>query len=136
MTNYLRVDTVNRQLVMDKAFAKNASIVGSREYEMLQQARNDYKDFTVIKRTIKKNPNKESYKGLTYDYMEDYIRTHEDAENVKEMLNEFREMRLISQCHSKAFRYPIIKKWFLEQYPEIEEYGMNYNKISAFTKSA
>lgn len=136
MTNYLRVDTVNRQLVMDKAFAKNASIVGSREYEMLQQARNDYKDFTVIKRTIKKNPNKESYKGLTYDYMEDYIRTHENAENVKEMLNEFREMRLISQCHSKAFRYPIIKKWFLEQYPEIEEYGMNYNKISAFTKSA
>ena len=35
MTNYLRVDAVNRQLVMDKTFAKNAQIVGSAEYDML-----------------------------------------------------------------------------------------------------
>lgn len=33
MTNYLRVDAVNRQLVMDKTFAKNAQIVGSAEYD-------------------------------------------------------------------------------------------------------
>lgn len=42
MTNYLRVDAVNRQLVMDKTFAKNAQIVGSAEYDMLQRARSDY----------------------------------------------------------------------------------------------
>lgn len=35
MTNYLRVDAVNRQLVMDKTFAKNAQIVGSAEYDSL-----------------------------------------------------------------------------------------------------
>ena len=104
MTNYLRVDAVNRQLVMDKTFAKNAQIVGSAEYDMLQRARSDYATYSVVTRQIKRNLNKESYRGLTYQYME--------------------EMRLISQCHSKAFRYPTIKKWFLERYPEVRNFGV------------
>ena len=66
MTNFLRVDAVNRQLVMDKAFAKNAKIVGSAEYNMLQRARSDYDGYSVVTRRIKRNPNKESYKGLSY----------------------------------------------------------------------
>ena len=33
-------------------------------------------------------------------------------------------MRLISECHGKAFRYPVIKQWFLNQYPEIAKFGM------------
>ena len=66
MTNYLRVDAVNRQLVMDKTFAKNAQIVGSAEYDMLQRARSDYATYSVVTRQIKRNLNKESYRGLTY----------------------------------------------------------------------
>lgn len=61
MTNYLRVDAVNRQLVMDKTFAKNAQIVGSAEYDMLQRARSDYATYSVVTRQIKRNLNKESY---------------------------------------------------------------------------
>ena len=64
------------------------------------------------------------YHGLTYEFMEDYIMTHGDAETVKKNYNEFCEMRLISQCHSKSFRYPVIKQWFLNQYPEIVRFGM------------
>ena len=33
-------------------------------------------------------------------------------------------MKLISQCHSKGFRYPVIKSWFLERFPEIKEFGV------------
>jgi len=61
---------------------------------------------------------------LTYQYMVDYIMTHEDCETAKAVLDEFEEMQLISQCHSKAFRYPTIKKWFLERYPEVRNFGV------------
>ena len=113
MTNYLRVDAVNRQLVMDKTFAKNAQIVGSAEYDMLQRARSDYATYSVVTRQIKRNLNKESYRGLTYQYMEDYIAAHEDYETAKAVLDELEEMRLISQygqsclccLSSKSFLY-------------------------------
>ena len=37
---------------------------------------------------------------------------------------EFEELKLISKCHRKGLRYPTIKKWFLETYPEIIEFGI------------
>ena len=123
MINFLRVDRPSRQLVMDRTFAKNSSIVGSREYTMLQMAKADYPDFTERVRTIKRNPNKKTYAGLTYEYMEDYICTHEPEDAVHAVLDEFYEMRLISECHSKTFQYPVIKRWFLNRYPEIANYA-------------
>ena len=57
--------------------------------------------------------------------MENYITTHEDGENRILVLKEFAEMRLISECHSKCHRYPVIKKWFLDKYPEIAQFGMS-----------
>jgi len=112
MKNTLKIDFANRTIIMDREFAKNASV------------RAENPDFTVVRKTIKKNPKKESYKGLTYQYMEDYITMHEPKESRKAVLDEFYEKRLISQCHSQAFRYPVIKQWFLERYPEIMEFGI------------
>lgn len=119
MKNYVKIDYANRQIVMDRTFAKNSKIVGSEEYNLLQTARRDYEGFCVTTRTIKSNGNKECYHGLTYGYMERYILSHENAE---ERMKEYKELRLISECHSK--RYPVIKKWFLAQYPEIVQFGM------------
>lgn len=124
----IRIDLKNDRIVITKKFAKLASRYGSKEYKQLRNARNDYPDFEVVMREIKKNPDKESYKGLTYAYMEDYIRTHEPRETRRTVLDEFDEMILISRCHAKAFRYPVIKKWFLEKYPEIEAFGMSLSK--------
>ncbi len=38
MTNFLRLDSENRRLIMDKTFAKNAQIVGSTEYDMTERS--------------------------------------------------------------------------------------------------
>ena len=124
MTNYLKVNSKDRQLVMDRTFAKNAEYVGSREYKMLQDARLAYPEYEVVTRKIKRNSNKKTYCGLTYEYMRCYIVTHEKRENIIPILNEFEEMLLISRCHSSAYRYPVIKKWFLDRYTEIAEFGM------------
>jgi hypothetical protein len=120
MKNTLRFDHDARCIVMDRTFYKNSSNIRFEEYGMLQRARQDYPTYTPVIRRIKRNPNKETYKGLTYAYMELYIQNHEDAEA---QMTKYKELRLISECHGKARRYPAIKKWFLKQYPEIEQFG-------------
>ena len=123
MKNTLKINHAERTITMDRTFSKNAENTMSAEYAHLQSVRRDYPNYAVIRRQIKKNPNKECYKGLTYEYMENYIITHEEGEKQIRVLGELAEMRLISECHSKAFRYPTIKKWFLNAYPEIADFG-------------
>ena len=95
----------------------------SAEYAHLQQVRRDYPTYKVIRHTIKRNAEKKTYKGLTYEYMEYYILTHGTKEERQKNFAEYNEMILISECHGKAYRYPVIKRWFLEKYPEIAEFG-------------
>jgi hypothetical protein len=123
MKNTLKIDHKEKTLIMDRTFAKNAENTRSEEYAHLQAVRKDYPDYTVTLKTIKKNPNKESYKGLTYDYMEDYILTHGSEEEILENFAEYKELRLIAKCHSRSMRYPTIKRWFLEKYPAIEDFA-------------
>ena len=131
MLNYLKVDDRNRQLVMDRTFDKNRRIVGSKEYDLLQRAKADNPQYSVVLRRIKTNPEKRVYKHLTYAYMREYINRHT---NSAARLKEFEELVLRSKCH--AIKYPKVKEWFLEAYPEIddftpqqylEEFGANDN---------
>lgn len=120
MKNTLRLNHTTRTIIMDKTFAKFAENTMSAEYAHLQSVRRDYPTYTVERRHIKKNAKQEHYHGLTYTYMEYYIASHGSAEDRRT----YDEMKLISQCHSKAFRYPVIKSWFLERFPEIKEFGV------------
>ena len=131
MKNTLRVNHADRVLVMDRTFAKNASNVRFDEYALLQRARQDYPTYAVVTRRIKRNPNRETYAGLTYHYMETYILTHENEDTVDKIMDEYKELRLISECHCKSRRYPTIKSWFLKKYPEIEAFGQEENKESS-----
>lgn len=119
MKNTLKINHKNRTLVMDRTFAKAASFVGSNEYNLLQDARRDYPSYQVTLRSIKKKEDKESYRGLTYKYMEDYIRSHANA---AANMAEYHQQRLLAECHS--IRYPNIKKWFLAMYPEVAQFGI------------
>ena len=130
MKNTLTINHSNHTIVMDRTFAKFAVNTMSEEYTHLQQVRRDYPSYTVIQRHIRKNSNKETYKGLTYDYMEDYILTHGTNEERLANFKEYSEMRLIAECHSKAFRYPVIKSWFLDKYPEIMNFGMTVTEAA------
>ena len=136
MKNVIRVDFAKKRIVMDRAFAKNCANPASDEYIQLQRVRQDYPNFTVSTRTCKPNPEKESYKGLTYEYMEHYILTHEGKDTVLEVLDEYNELRLLAECHSCSRRYPVIKRWFLAKYPEIMEFGMLKIKTEDSGKSA
>ena len=61
MKNTLRVDHKNGTIIMDRTFAKLSQNTMSNEYKHLQEVRRDYPAYTVIRKTIRKNTNKESY---------------------------------------------------------------------------
>ena len=124
MKSPITIDFENATITVNAAYAKKASNPFSAEYAQIQKVRADYPTFTVKTRSIKKNAAKDSYKGLTYDYMRAYIMSHEKGEDRVKTLIEFDELLLISQCHSKGRRYPVIKNWFLDNYPEVRDFGM------------
>ena len=119
MKNDLRIDFTKNEIIMNRSFEKCASIAGSEEYRRLQLVRQDYPTFAVVRRSIKKAPSKQAYAGLTYSYMEAYIAGHDQDGTIKKVYD---ELRLIGACHKVS--YPTIKKWFLETYPEIVEFGI------------
>ena len=118
MKGTIRIDHLNKNILISAAFAKAAMNIQGEEYKTLVEVRSLHQDYNVIKREIKKNPEKESYRGLTYAYMEHYILTHDKSGEVMKM---YQEMRLRALCHS--IRYAHIKKWFLEIYPEIDDFS-------------
>lgn len=117
MKNYIRVDDKSKRLVMDRTFDRNRKIVGSREYKLLKMAKADHPMYEVMVRHIKKNPEKQVYKNLSYDYMREYITRHTHA---KERMIELEEMILRAKCHLE--KYGSVKKWFLAAYPDISDF--------------
>ena len=108
---------------MNTTFAKMVQNPLSDEYALLQKIKMENEGFKVCRRQIKSNPQKDTYKGLTYEWMRNHIATHEPEEVVEEKLKNFDEMVYISKCHRGSLRYPTIKKWFLKEYPDVAKFG-------------
>lgn len=122
--NGIKVHYDNGTIEICKSFAKRAENPDTKEYKDLQRVVKSYPEFIISVRTIKKNVQKKTYHGLTYAYMERYIRKHEVGKRLEELLAELEEMLFIAECHSKRYRYPVIKKWFLDLYPDVKNFGI------------
>jgi hypothetical protein len=133
--NTIKVNHSKRTIEMDRVFYKASLDVRSDEYRILQQVRKDYPNYQPMRKTAKKNPDKKTYRGLTYEYMEEYICAHESEATKEAVLREFHEKILISKCHSDAYRYPKIKKWFLEKYKEIADFGVEQKPAEPSNKN-
>ena len=123
MKETFTINHANNTIEMTKQFAKASGVYGSDAYKMLLKAKKQLPTYTVI---VKETPNnkkpRDNYKGLTYDYMERYIKT---KENNEELLKEFFELRGIGTNYDEIIRkasYVQVKKWFLTTFPEIDDY--------------
>ena len=130
MKTEIRINDNNRTIELTKKFATAASRYGTREYEDLQEARRAYPKYKVV--TKKATKKKDSFKGLTYDYMREYIKNHDNEE--KTIMTEFCALcgkdangRKIEMA--EATSYGEIKAWFLSQYSEFKEYRNNVKEI-------
>lgn len=108
---------------VNTTFAKMMQNPLSKEYALLQKVKMENPGFVVQTRKINTNPKKDTYKGLTYEWMRNHIATHEPKDIVDQKLAEFDEKVYISKCHGQSLRYPTIKKWFLAQYPDVAKFG-------------
>ena len=122
MTSAIRINHFDKEILVSKTFEKAAHNPNSREYKELMEVMNTHPTYKLAQRAIKKNTKKETYAGLTYKFMRDYIILHSTPEEEIAAVAEFDHLILISRCQSN--RYPVIKRWFLNKYPEIKEFGM------------
>ena len=120
--NAVRILRNSRTIEVSKSFDKAASRFGTREYEAMQQVRKDYPDFTIVVKTVRTKA--DHFKGLTYDFMEKYITSHDD--DAKSRMKAFNDLRGKSEeavaFGAEALSYGEIKAWFFKNYPEIEAF--------------
>lgn len=124
MTSAIRINHFDKEILISKSFEKAAHNPNSREYKELMEVMNTHPTYKLAQRAIKKNPQKQKYPNLTYEYMKDYIILTSTPEEELAAVAEFDNMILKSRCQSQSNRYPVIKRWFLNKYPEIKEFGM------------
>ena len=119
----IRIFESTKTLEVTKAFAKAASRYGSEAYMKLRSARNDFPDFKVVVRSTAAKK-KDSFKGLTYAYMEKYIAAHDDEKEtaMKEFLDLRGQSDEAKEALAESCSYKEIKTWFLSRYTEINEF--------------
>ena len=119
-----------KTIEITKAFSKKAKVYNSEEYKELVDACQKFPTYvlTIVENKRSNRNNKESYKGLTFDFMENYIKTH--SENKEEDLKALRQMTgkvNDGELENKKC-YPDIKKWFLAKFDELRVERENLNK--------
>lgn len=111
MKETFTINHANNTIEMTKQFAKASGVYGSDAYKMLLKAKKQLPTYTVIvKETPKNKQPRDNYKGLTYDYMERYIK---EKPNHEDILKEFNELRGISteyEAIMKKTSYLKVKK--------------------------
>ena len=118
---------------MSKKEAAAAMKFGTQEYMDLQEVRRDYPNFKIV--VIKKSGTKkiETYKGLTYAYMEMYIQKNDDEK--KTIMTEYEMLRGISEEAKEALAEPCsyqeMRDWFLKKFPAIAKFHEDRAKLLA-----
>jgi hypothetical protein len=123
----MKVNMLARTIVLTKKEMTAASRYGSDAYKELQNARRDNPGFEIVTITRTVKTQRETYKGLTYEYMEKYIKSHDDAEKTiwrEYMIYRGTPINPADQL-PVAYNYNQMKTWFLGKYEEIAKFYEN-----------
>ena len=124
----MKVNMLARTIVLTKKEMTAASRYGSDAYKELQNARRDYPGFAVITATRQVKTQRETFKGLTYEYMEKYIKAHDDSGSI---MVEFK-----IRCGNPIdpadllptpYTYAENKAWFLGKFEKVAKFYENKN---------
>ena len=123
----MKINMFERTIVLTKKEMNAASRYGSVAYKELQNARRDNPDYRVVTVTKTVKTQRETYKGLTYAYMEKYIKNHDDAEATiwaEYMMYRGTPINPADEL-PVAYNYNQMKAWFLGKYKEIAKFYEN-----------
>ena len=132
----MKLNHMNKTIELTMTENRAASKYKSDMYNTLHEVRQEYPTYTIV--VTKKTTNRKSnYRGLNYQFMEKYIKAHDENEAIMKEFNTLRgkdndELSDLSMSAS----YVEIKKWFLTKYPAIAEYDQQISKILNSAKAA
>lgn len=123
----IKIDMRNKKLVMTKTFYNKATNYGTREYNELRAVMNENPGYEIeFKATAGKH-----YGKLTYKRMEAYIKRQPES---KRHLQEFNAVQTLAKL--KGSSYPIVKKWFLDTFPDYKETATDAEIAAALPNSS
>lgn len=106
------------EVLVTKAFAKNAYVFGTPEYKIWKEIKKDCEGAKMVTKNIKKNPNKKtSTKNMTYERMAIYIRQQDEA---KVLMVEFKKQIALSQVQTNPYR--CVLAWFIQKFEHYDDY--------------
>ena len=123
----MKANLMNSKIEMTKTEAAAAGKLNSEKFEELKALRAMYPTFQIaIVKAAKKG---EHFKGLTCEYMEKYIQSHNP-----DLLSEFYTLRGRDEKGNTlevaaTAAYGELKKWFLNKFPAIAAQSENVRKI-------
>ena len=129
----MTINYTSMTIEMTKTETKAAGKVGTEAFKemlsLMQQFPN-YQIQVVTRAATKKSCD---YKGLTYEYMEKYIKAHDEDQSI---LKEYQMLRGLTNEAQEALAdscsYQEIKNWFLAKFPAIEKFHtMRQSLLSA-----
>ena len=121
----------DNQAQVSKTFAKNAKIYGTEEYRMWREFKAENPEYVMVVKTIKKNPDKKTYKNLTYKNMRDFIKENDNKK--KELEKEFDKQIRMSKIQSNPYR--AVLAWFLQKFENYDSYKQFFKDLEEKEKS-
>ena len=123
-----------KAIIGSKAAIERANKGKNPEYAELSGMLAAHPDFTVRVKDIQKKEGKKTYSKLTFDRMEEYIRTQFADENtLAAKIDEFKAIQKVAEA--KGAKYPLTKKWFLNTYKEFKENEVSEKESSEKEKA-
>lgn len=123
----MKINMFEHTIVLTKKEMTAASRFGTKEYKDLQIAKSQNPGFQVVMNSRKVNRQCETYKGLTYAYMEKCIKAHDDEnETVWAEYMMYRGTPLDPEdMLPVAYTYKQMQTWFLGKYEAIAKFYEN-----------
>ena len=119
MKKNFQYDFVNKAIIGSKSAISRANRGMNPEYKELSEMLAAMPSFTVQVKAIKQKEGK-TYRKLTIEKMESYIRTQFSDEKILEKkILEFNAIQKVAEA--KGAKYPLTKKWFFTTFPEYKE---------------
>ena len=115
----MNANIMNGTIEMTKTEAKAAGKLNSKAFTELKELRATYPNYEIVVKTTSKV--KDNLKGLNIPFMVKYIKTHDNDGTI---MKDFNALRGCNEDGSKdeeamSLSYGELKKWFIEQYPEV-----------------
>ena len=102
----IKINYTKNTIEITKSFEKKAMVFASPEYKELIDAKREFPNYRIV---ITTNKGSNTFKGMDYKFMEEYIAKQVDAET---RTQEFKRL-----LESKLVGYAEVKQWFVDKYP-------------------